>query len=153
MSAALEEYEDRHEWQFGGLRVAELLVEPNAFRLATWSLDASLEIRCGATCALVDADGPTYTLDPGAGAPSMMFPPGPAGDAERLAPLLRVLRRLVPRLTIGRDGALAVEFSGGLRLEVAPHRDYAAWEMHGGGALEGLTYVCPPGGGVPWPRA
>ena len=139
MSAALEEYEDRHEWQFGGLRVAELLVEPNAFRLATWSLDASLEIRCGATCALADADGPTYTLDP--------------GDAERLAPLLRVLRRLVPRLTIGRDGALAVEFSGGLRLEVAPHRDYAAWEMHGGGALEGLTYVCPPGGGVPWPRA
>ena len=35
-------------------------------------------------------------------------------------------------------------------LTARPDPRYEAWQVQGGGALEGLAYVARPGGGAPW---
>jgi hypothetical protein len=45
---------------------------------------------------------------------------------------------------------LRLEFGDGSSLDSAPHPRLEAWEVQGGGALEGMAYRSRPGGGVPW---
>jgi hypothetical protein len=95
-----------------------------------------VEIRIGAPFTLHSAGGGVRPLDP--------------VDTEQLAPVLALLRRRVRSLTITRRGELSLEFGDGARIDVAPHARHDAWELFGGGTLEGVAYRCDAGGGVPW---
>jgi len=136
MQASLIESDDEHHWILLDHQVTQLLVDAASFRLQTWSMDASLEIRVAAPFTLHTAGGAARALDP--------------VESEQLAPVLALMRRRVRSITATRRGELAVEFGDGARLDVAPHARQLAWEVQGGGALEGLAYRCDAGGGVPW---
>ena len=139
MTATLEESPDRHRWVLEGHRVTQLLIDLSAFRFQTWTLQASAEVRVGVPFAYREADGSERRIDP--------------EEPEQLAPLLTLLGRPIDALTIGRDGSLAVDFGDGSRIAVRPHARTEAWQIQGGGALEGLGYLCGPGGGPPWESA
>ena len=47
-------------------------------------------------------------------------------------------------------GQLMIQFGDGSSIAIEPHLRVEAWEIQGGGALEGLAYLCQPGGGMPW---
>lgn len=136
MSATLDEHPDRHVLTLHEHRVTQLLVELSAFRLQTWTLGASTELRVGVPFVLRQADGEDRRIDPAA--------------AEQLAPLLTLVGRQLEALEVGRDGGLQAAFSDGTLVRVAPHARREAWQLQGAGGLEGLVYVCPAGGGVPW---
>jgi hypothetical protein len=136
MQASLIESDDEHHWILLDHQVTQLLVDATSLRLQTWSLDASLEIRVSAPFTLHTAAGAVRALDP--------------ADAEQLAPVLSLLRRRVRSLTATRRGELALEFGDGARVDVAPHARLPAWEVQGGGTLEGLAYRSEAGGGAPW---
>ena len=136
MRATLIESTDEHHWMLLDYRVTQLLVDPGSFRLQSWSLEGSLEIRFGAPFTLVSARGGARRLDP--------------EQTEGLAPVLGLLRRPLQSVTISRDGVLAVEFSDGVVLRAEPHPRHEAWEVQGAGTLEGMAYVCGVGGGKPW---
>jgi hypothetical protein len=132
----LIESPDEHHWVLLDHRVTQLLIDPSSFRFQTWSLDASAEIRCSAPFRLRQATGAERVLDPRA--------------TETLAPVLTLLQRRIESLTITRRGELTADFGGGVSLTVEPHPRYEAWEIQGGGALEGMRYLCHIGGGSPW---
>jgi hypothetical protein len=136
MSATLDELPDRHILTLHEHRVTQLLVELSAVRLQTWTLGASTELRVAVPFALRQADGEDRRVDPAA--------------SEQLAPLLTLVGRQLEALEVGRDGALMVAFSDATVLRVTPHARREAWQLQGAGALEGLVYLCPAGGGVPW---
>jgi hypothetical protein len=136
VAATLEELPDGHHWLLQGHRVTQLTVDLSSVRLQTWTLQASAEVRLGAPFLLGRTDAPRHELDPAQ----------PAG----LAPLLALLGRAVEWLTITRQGVLTVGFGDGTTITAAPHPVYEAWEVQGGGALEGMSYGCEPGGGTPW---
>jgi hypothetical protein len=136
MKATLIESPEEHHWVLLDSRVTQLLIDPRSFRFQTWSLDASLEVRIGAPFALRLPSGVERTLDP--------------EQTEGLAPALGILRRPLQNLTITRRGELTVAFGDGLTIVVRPHPRYEAWEVQGGGSLEGMVYTCDVGGGSPW---
>ena len=136
MTATLIESADEHHWVLLDHRVTHLAFDAGAFRFQTWSLDASVEVRCAGTLRLVPPSGAERRLDP--------------ADTETLAPLLGLMRRQVQSLTVSRGGELAVAFAGGTTLSVGPDRRLDAWEVQGGGALEGLRYRCEAGGAMRW---
>jgi hypothetical protein len=138
MSATLDPSPDRHHWTLSGHRVTQLCMDLNAVRILSWAMDASLEIRLAAPFALRQADGMVRRIDPD-------YP-------EQLAPLLTLLNRVIETLVIARAGALEVSFSDGTEIRATPHPKLEAFEIQGGGALEGITYLVPPGGGPPWPE-
>jgi hypothetical protein len=136
MRATLIQNADEHHWMLLDYRVTQLLIDPGSFRLQSWSLEGSVEIRFGAPFSLISARGGERRLDP--------------EQTEALAPVLALLRRPLQSITVSRDGELAVEFSDGVSLRSAPHPRYEAWEVQGAGALEGMSYQCDVGGGSPW---
>jgi hypothetical protein len=136
MQASLIESDDEHHWILLDHQVTQLLLDATSLRLQTWSLDASVEIRISAPFTLRTAGGAVRPLDP--------------TDAEQLAPVLALLRRRVRSVTATRRGELSLEFGDGARVEVPPHPRLDAWEVQGGGTLEGLVYRSDAGGGVPW---
>ena len=131
-----DDFPDRHVWTLGNHRVTQLVVEPGASRLVTWTLQASVDVRIGSAFTLRQADGAERTIDP--------------DEPEQLAPLLTLVGRALETITVVRRGELSLAFSDGTILSVGPHRLYEAWGVQGGGELEGMAYRCEPGGGVPW---
>jgi hypothetical protein len=136
MSATLDESYERHVWTLSGHRVTQVCVDPSSCRLQAWSLQASLEIRFGVPFQLVLADASSREIDPEA--------------PEQVAPLLTSIGREVLRLTVTRSGSLELRLSDGSVISVDSHPRYEAFEVVGGGALEGMGYLASPGGGSPW---
>ena len=133
MGATLIESPDEHHWVLLDHQVTQLIIDVGSFRLQTWSLEGSAEIRCSAPFTLRPASGTGRTIDP--------------AETETLAPLLSLLRRRLESITVTRDGELTAEFTGGVSLVASGDRATgggrrgAPWEVQGGGALEGMSYV------------
>jgi len=135
----LDAFPDRHVWTLEQHRVTHLTVELGACRLLTWTLEASAEVRLGAWFTLRQADGEERVVDP--------------DEPEQLAPLLTLVGRWLETLTATATGELELAFSDGTVLIARPDPRYEAWQVQGGGALEGLSYLERPGGGAPWPTS
>ena len=136
MSAEVSLSPDEHRWVLSGHRVTQLAVDLTSFRFLTWTLEASAEIRLGVPFTFHEPDGMQRTLDP--------------DEPEQLAPLLSLLGRSIELLIVTRQGGLRLAFGDGSSLEAGAHPRVAAWEVQGGGALEGMAYRAGPGGGAPW---
>ena len=136
MSAEVSLSPDEHRWLLSGHRVTQLAVDLTSFRFLTWTLEASAEIRLIVPFTFHEPDGVRRRLDP--------------DEPEQLAPLLSLLGRSIELLVVSRRGELRLSFGDGSSLEAGPHSRVEAWEVQGGGALEGMAYRCPPGGGAPW---
>jgi hypothetical protein len=126
MGATLIESPDEHHWVLLEHQVTQIIVDASSFRVQTWSLEGSAEIRCAAPFALRQSSGAERTIDP--------------TETETLAPILALVRRRLESITVTRDGELTAAFSGGISLIVSGGRRTAAWEVQGGGALEGMSY-------------
>ena len=136
LKAQLIERDDEHHWVLLDHRVTQLVFDEGALALQTWSLDGSANVRLGAPFTLRSAGGGERSLDP--------------ADTEGMSPTLGLLRRELRSLTVTRAGVLAVGFRDGAEIIVTPHPRLEAWQVQGAGVLEGMSYRCPPGGGVPW---
>ncbi len=136
MSAEVTLTPDEHRWVFAGHRVTQLAVDLTSFRFLTWTLEASAEIRLVVPFTFHEPDGVQRTLEP--------------DEPEQLAPLLSLLGRSIELLVVTRHGEIHLSFGDGSSLEAGTHPREEAWEVQGGGALEGMAYRCPPGGGPPW---
>jgi len=139
MGATLIESPDEHHWVLLEHRVTQIVVDASSFRVQTWSLEGSADIRCSAPFTLRQPSGAERTIDP--------------AETEALAPVLGLLRRRLESITVTRDGELTAAFSGGLSVVVRGGRSRtgrraAAWEVQGGGALEGMSYS----GALPQPH-
>jgi hypothetical protein len=140
MGATLIESPDEHHWVLLDHQVTQIVVDASSFRLQTWSLDGSAEIRCSAPFTLRQSSGAERAIDP--------------AETETLAPVLTLLRRRLESITVTRDGELTAAFTGGTSLVVRGQRASsggrraAAWEVQGGGALEGMSYS----GALPQPH-
>lgn len=137
MNAQLIESDEEHHWVLLEHRVTQLAVDLRSLRIQTWSMDGSAEVRIAAPFALRLASGGSRELDP--------------ARPETLAPALALVGLSVRSLTMTRGGQLAVQVGDEATIEVAPDARATAWEVQGGGVLEGMVYRCPPRGGVPWP--
>lgn len=131
MGATLIESPDEHHWVLLDHRVTQIVVDASSFRVQTWSLEGSAEIRCSAPFTLRQSSGAERAMNP--------------AETETLAPILGLLRRRLESITITRDGELTVAFSGvslviGGQRASANARHPAGWEVQGGGALEGMSY-------------
>jgi len=132
MGATLIESPDEHHWVLLDHRVTQVVVDASAFRVQTWSLEGSAEIRCSAPFTLRLPSGAERTLDP--------------AQTETLAPILGLLRRRLESITVTRDGELTAAFSGGVSLVIGNWRPAGGargpggWEVQGGGTLEGMSY-------------
>ena len=138
MSADVSETPNEHRWTLGGHRITHLSIDLSSFRLLTWTLAASAEVRIAVPFTFREPDAIERIIDP--------------EEPEQLSPLLSLLGRTVDTLVATRTGELMVAFGDGSSLRVMPHARVEAWEVQGGGALEGMSYRCEPGGGVPWGR-
>jgi Family of unknown function (DUF6188) len=136
MKATLIESAQEHHWVLLDARVTQLVIDPSSFRFQAWSLDASAEVRVAAPFTLHLPSGAERSFDP--------------EQTEGLAPALAILRRPLQSLTITRAGELTADFGDGMSIVVRPHARYEAWEVQGGGSLEGMDYLCHAGGGTPW---
>jgi hypothetical protein len=136
VNAQLIDSKDEHHWVLLDHKVIQVIVDLSSFRLQSWSLDGSTDIRFGTSSRLRLPSGLERPLDPSV--------------PEGLSPLLALVGRALRSLTVTRTGSLIVTFSDGATLETDPHPRTTAWEVQGGGVLEGMTYVCAPGGGAPW---
>jgi hypothetical protein len=136
MQASLIESPDEHHWVLLEHRVTQLTVDQRSLRLQSWSLDGSTELQIAAPFTLRLPGGAARALDP--------------VETQALAPVLALLRRRLTSLTVARSGELTAEFGEGMSITVPPDRRVDAWELQGGGTLEGLVYRCPAGGGAPW---
>ena len=139
MGATLIESPDEHHWVLLDHQVTQVVVEAGSFRVQTWSLEGSAEIRCSAPFTLRQSSGSERTIDP--------------TETETLAPVLGLLRRRLESITVTRDGELTATFSGGLSVVITGGRrggavGRSAWEVQGGGALEGMSYS----GALPQPH-
>ena len=134
--AQLIESPGEHHWVLIDHRVTELMVAIASVALRTWSLDASAELTISAPFTLHVPSGAERAVDP--------------QQSETLAPALALLRRYLRSVTITRAGELRADLSDGYALTVPPHPRLEAWVIQGGGALEGMAYRCPAGGGMPW---
>ena len=131
MGATLIESPDEHHWVLLDHQVTQVAFDTGSFRVQTWSLEGSAEVRCSAQCAIRQPSGATRVIDP--------------TETETLAPVLSLLGRRLESITITKEGELTAAFSGGVSMVVgrqgASGRRRAGWEVHGGGALEGMSYV------------
>lgn len=131
MGATLIESPDEHHWVLLDHQVTQISVDVAGLRIQTWSLEASAEVRCASRFTFRHGSGAERILDP--------------ADAETLAPVLGLIRRRLESITVSRDGDLTVAFSGGVVIVASRARAGAGWEVHGAGALEGMSY----GGALP----
>lgn len=138
MSAEVSETPNEHRWLLNGHRITQLSLDLGSFRLLTWTLDASAEVRLAVPFTFREPDAIEHTIDP--------------DEPEQLSPLLSLLGRTIELLVATRRGELMLAFGDGSSLRALPDPRVEAWEVQGGGALEGMSYRCEPGGGVPWGR-
>lgn len=136
MHASLIPTDDEHHWVLLDHQITGLAFDPRALRFQTWSLDGSTDVRVAAPFTLRGAGTAGRTLDP--------------IETLTLAPTLALLRRRLASLTITRAGELTAAFADGGALVVAPDRRSVAWEVVGGGALEGMAYRAPVAGEPVW---
>jgi uncharacterized protein DUF6188 len=136
MTAEVSETPNEHRWTLRGHRITQLTVDLGSFRLLTWTLEASAEVRLAVPFTFREPDAIERIIDP--------------DEPERLSPLLSLLGRTIDVLVATRRGELMLAFGDGSSLRVLPHPRFEAWEVQGGGALEGMSYLCAPGGGPPW---
>ena len=135
MKAQLIESTDEHHWVLLEHKVTELAVLSRALRIRTWSLDGSVEVLLASALALRQSNG-DRRMDP--------------AEPDTLAPILGLVGAAVRSLTIRRDGSLELGLGDGRVLAAGPDPRVEAWQVQGGGVLEGMAYRCPAGGGVPW---
>lgn len=131
MNAQLIESEDEHHWVLLDHRVTQLVIERASIRFQTWSLDGSADIRVSAPFVLRLASGGTRHIDP--------------ADTERLAPCLAMVGLGVRSVTVTRAGILTLAFTDSSTIAVAPDPRRSAWDVQGGGILEGMAYAGQPG--------
>lgn len=136
MKASLIESPDEHHWVLLEHRITQLTFDAASLRVQSWALDSSVDVRVAAPFTLRQPSGAARVLDP--------------SQTETLAPVLALLRRPLRALTVTVRGELTVEFVDGSAVQVEASGREAAWEVQGGGALEGMSYRAPVGGGVPW---
>ena len=134
MQASLIQSADEHHWVLLDHQLTQLALDVRSLRLQTWSLDASIDLRLVAPFALRTAAGAERTLDP--------------AETLTLAPVLALLRRRVASVTVAKGGELTLQFGDGTALVARPSPRLDAWELVGGGTLEGMAYRCPPGGAM-----
>lgn len=135
MKAQLIESTDEHHWVLLEHKITEVTVYQRALRLRTWSLDGSAEVLLSSAFALRLPNG-ERRMDP--------------AEPETLAPMLALVGAAIRSLTIRRDGALELELGDGRVVSAGPDPRVDAWQVQGGGVLEGMAYRSPAGGGVPW---
>ena len=135
MNAQLIESEDEHHWVLLDHRVTQLVIDRTSIRIQTWSLDGSADIRLAAPFVMRLASGATRHIDP--------------TDTERLAPCLTLVGLGVRSVTVARGGSLTLAFTDGSNLTAASDPRRAAWDVQGGGVLEGMAYAAEPGR-EPW---
>jgi len=126
MPASLIPSSDEHHLVLLDHRITELTLDTRSLRFQSWSLDGSTEVRIAGPFALRQGAGVERQLDP--------------ADTTTLGPVLAIVRRRLTSLTIASDGELTATLDGGMALVVPPSRRTDAWEVQGGGALEGLSY-------------
>jgi hypothetical protein len=131
VNAQLIESEDEHHWVLLDHRVTQLVIDRASIRLQTWSLEGSADIRLAGPFALQLASGGTRHIDP--------------IDTERLAPCLAMVGLGVRSVTVTRNGTLTLEFTDGSTIAVASDPRRSAWDVQGGGILEGMAYAGQPG--------
>lgn len=131
MNAQLIESEDEHHWVLLDHRVTQLVIDRTSIRLQTWSMEGSADMRLAAPFVLTLASGATRRIDP--------------SDTERLAPCLSLVGLGVRSVTVARAGTLTLAFSDGSSLSASPDPRRSAWDVQGGGILEGMAYVGEPG--------
>lgn len=131
MKAQLIESEDEHHWVLLDHRVTQLVIDRASIRIQTWSLDGSADIRLAAPFVARLASGATRHIDP--------------TDTERLAPCLTLVGLGVRSVTVARRGTLTLAFTDGSTLTAPPDLRRLAWDVQGGGVLEGMAYAVQPG--------
>ena len=131
MKAQLIESDDEHHWVLLDHRVTQLVIDQASIRLQTWSLDGSADIRLGAPFTYQQVNGSTRLIDP--------------IETERLTPCLGWVGLGVRSITVSRSGTLALAFSDGSTISAAPDPRRSAWDVQGGGILEGMAYAGEPG--------
>ena len=131
MKAQLIESDDEHHWVLLDHRVTQLIIDHASIRIQTWSLDGSADIRLGAPFISHLANGTRRAIDP--------------RETERLAPCLALVGLGVRSVTVTRTGTLTLAFSDGSMLTAPPDPRQSAWDVQGGGVLEGMAYAGEPG--------
>jgi hypothetical protein len=131
VNAQLIESHDEHHWVLLDHRVTQLVIDRASIRIQTWSLEGSADIRLAAPFVAQLASGATRHIDP--------------SDTERLAPCLALVGLGVRSVTVTRNGTLSLAFSDGSTLTSAPDPRRVAWDVQGGGVLEGMAYAGAPG--------
>jgi invasion protein IalB len=131
VNAQLIESDDEHHWVLLDHRVTQLVIDRSSIRLQTWSLEGSADIRLAAPFAVNLASGATRRIDP--------------ADTERLAPCLALVGLGVRSVTVTRTGTLTLAFSDGSSIAATPDPRRQAWDVQGGGILEGMAYAGEPG--------
>jgi hypothetical protein len=94
-------------------------------------LEGSADVRLSTPFVMHLASGAARHIDP--------------ADTERLAPCLALVGLGVRSVTVTRAGTLTLAFSDGSSLSAAPDPRKAAWDVQGGGILEGMAYAGQPG--------
>jgi hypothetical protein len=61
-----------------------------------------------------------------------------------------MIGREILHLTVAKSGSLSLRLSDGSTIDIDSHSRHAAFEVNGGGSLEGVAYLARPGGGSPW---
>ena len=74
MTAEVSETPNEHRWTLRGHRITQLTVDPGSFRLLTWTLEASAEVRLAVPFTFREPDAIERIIDP--------------DEPERLSPLL-----------------------------------------------------------------
>ena len=139
MTAALQATDDVHSWSFTEQRITQICVDPASCRIESWTLHGSFVLRFGVPFEYVSPEGTSRRIDP-----------------ERpleVAPLLPLIGTSVTSLVVTRAGTLALSIADGSSLRVESHPQFEAFEVQGGGALEGMGYLASPGGASPWGRS
>ena len=131
MNAQLIESDDEHHWVLLDHRVTQLVIDRSSIRIQTWSLDGSADVRLAASFLAHPASGAVRRIDP--------------ADTERLAPCLALVGLGVRSVTVTRTGTLTLAFSDGSSIAVSPDPRRPAWDVQGGGILEGMAYAGQPG--------
>ncbi len=135
MDAQLIDTADEHHWVLIDYRVSEVVAGAGWFAVRVWSIGGSFEARVTTSCALVLSSGVRRDLRP--------------DNAESLAPLLALVGVGVRSLTTTRNGPTTVAFGDDSVLELTRSGRAQAWEIEGGGVLEGMSYDAS-GTGTPW---
>jgi hypothetical protein len=131
VKAQLIESEDEHHWVLLDHRVTQLVIDRSSIRLQTWSLDGSADIRLAAAFSFQLVNGSTRHIDP--------------VDTERLSPCLAWVGLGVRSVTVTRTGTLSLAFCDGSTITAPPDPRRSAWDVQGGGILEGMAYAGEPG--------